>query len=352
MFKKDLPEVHFLRGLASLMVCLFHIILGNEVLFPSTNLLEQVFSVGYLGVEIFFILSGYVICYSLPENFGYQHLKTFLLKRVVRIEPPYVVSILLVLLLNYVSHRITGLPHNIDVVVILSHLAYINNFVSGSYVNVVYWTLGIEFQFYLIIGLLFPFFQRSYLVLIAMAFAFISIACLPLPFKADVILPYFSFFVLGILLFFFKTKTQLALLPYLLISALCCLQIYLFQGVAATVAATSTLLTLHFWNYSHPLIRFFSTISYSLYLVHVPVGGKIINLGMRFAESGAARYGLVLLAIGSSIGFAYLFYRCVEAPAISFSKRITYKILVTDTAPLPRRRYFLAKLKTKDTPIT
>ncbi|RYZ22991.1 MAG: acyltransferase, partial [Chitinophagaceae bacterium] len=131
--KKELEEVFLLRGVASLMVCLFHLILGNEGLFPSSNLLEQIFSYGYLGVEVFFILSGYVICYSLPLDFGLADLRAFFLKRIYRIEPPYIVSILVVLLLNYLSHSITGQPNHVDFLAVLGHLAYVNNFNTSTY---------------------------------------------------------------------------------------------------------------------------------------------------------------------------------------------------------------------------
>ncbi|MEO7214811.1 hypothetical protein [Mucilaginibacter sp.] len=39
---------------------------------------------------------------------------------------------------------------------LLSHLAYLNNFTGAPYINPVYWTLGIEFQFYLFVALAFP----------------------------------------------------------------------------------------------------------------------------------------------------------------------------------------------------
>jgi peptidoglycan/LPS O-acetylase OafA/YrhL len=325
--KRDLAEVHFLRGAASLMVCFFHLILGNGALFPSTNALEQTFSFGYLGVEIFFILSGYVICYSLPANFGYQHLKTFLLKRIIRIEPPYIVSIVLVIVLNFLSHSITGLSDDLDILVVLSHVAYINNFIPGSYLNVVYWTLGIEFQFYFLIALLFPMFKTSRYILLAVSVLFVAISCLHIPYKIDVIVPYLAYFTLGILLFFFKIKKQISLSAYLGLTFLCCVQLFFFQGVEGLVAAIVTVLLLHFWNYTNKLIRFFSMISYSLYLVHVPVGGKVINLGMRFTNSDISKYALVLLALAVSICFAYVFYRLIELPAINYSKRVSYKIL-------------------------
>jgi peptidoglycan/LPS O-acetylase OafA/YrhL len=323
--KKELNEVYLLRGVASLMVCFYHLVLGNDLLFPSDYLVEKTCSYGYLGVEIFFILSGYVICYSLPENFSSRHLGTFFLKRLTRIEPPYVISIILVLLLNYLSHKITGLPNEVDLIAIASHLAYINNFIPNTYVNVVYWTLGIEAQFYVLIGLLFPFMRRTKYFLLFGLGAFIGISCIQMPGSIAVILPFLSYFTLGISLFFFKIKKQISLPLFTIITLVCFGQLFLFQGTPGTIAAIIAVLVLLFWTYVNKTIRFFSMISYSLYLIHVPVGGKIINLGMRFVGSDLSRYLLVFLALCVCIGFAYLFYRFVELPAFQLSKRIRYK---------------------------
>ncbi|RYG28935.1 MAG: hypothetical protein EOO01_38980 [Chitinophagaceae bacterium] len=79
-----------------------------------------------------------------------------------------------------------------------------------------------------------------------------------------------------------------------------------------------------FWRRVNDAIRFFSAISYSLYLLHVPIGGKIINLGMRYTHSNESRYALVLFALGVSVIASYAFYKFVEMPAFRLSKKIRY----------------------------
>ncbi|RYG12409.1 MAG: hypothetical protein EOO07_19105 [Chitinophagaceae bacterium] len=105
----------------------------------------------------------------------------------------------------------------------------------------------------------------------------------------------------------------------------CIGQLFLFQGTPGTIAAVITVMILLFWTHVNKTIKFFSMISYSLYLIHVPIGGKMVNLGMRFVGSDLSRYLLVLLAVCISIGAAYLFYKFVELPAFQLSKRIRYK---------------------------
>lgn len=47
----SITSVFYIRALASLMVCLFHLTCGNSNLFASDHFLFKIFSAGYLGVE-------------------------------------------------------------------------------------------------------------------------------------------------------------------------------------------------------------------------------------------------------------------------------------------------------------
>ena len=67
----NIPVVASLRGIAASMVCLYHFTCGNTSFISNENMFKQVASVGWLGVEIFFVISGFVIPYSMAKN-GYQ----------------------------------------------------------------------------------------------------------------------------------------------------------------------------------------------------------------------------------------------------------------------------------------
>jgi len=59
-------------------------------------------------------------------------------------------------------------------------------------------------------------------------------------------------------------------------------------------------------------------ISYSLYLTHVPVAGRIVNLSRRFGASEAAWWpAVVLVAAAASLVFAYAFHLVFERPFMS-----------------------------------
>ncbi|MBC7922083.1 MAG: hypothetical protein H7Z75_13460 [Ferruginibacter sp.] len=91
------------------------------------------------------------------------------------------------------------------------------------------------------------------------------------------------------------------------------------------------------FNYRHRLIQFFARISFSLYLVHDVVGGRLVVIvGNLFAEKN-----LLTKMVAFSFGFlvsiltAYLFYRWVEAPFLKLSKRISYSVPAHESISKP-----------------
>ena len=76
-------SVEYLRGLAALSVTWFH--LTNTY---SLNWVRESGSLGWLGVEAFFVISGFIIPYSLHRS-GYtlRDFPNFMLRRIVRLEP-------------------------------------------------------------------------------------------------------------------------------------------------------------------------------------------------------------------------------------------------------------------------
>jgi peptidoglycan/LPS O-acetylase OafA/YrhL len=64
----------------------------------------------------------------------------------------------------------------------------------------------------------------------------------------------------------------------------------------------------------------FGTISYSIYLVHVPIGGKVLNLSKRLPDLPLYRAGAFIAAMIITIVCAYLFHRFIEAPSLRWAK--------------------------------
>lgn len=297
-------------------------------MFSVSNALKPLFSYGYLGVPVFFVISGFIICYSLPANYKLGQFKTFMLKRVIRIEPPYIISILLILALNYSAAYFTHIPLQFAWPDFLFHFIYLNNFGLGNYYNVVYWTLGIEFQFYVLIGLLFVLINKSPIALVTVMALFLACSFFNVS-GMQLIFPHLSIFGIGIITYFYLYKKQLNKPIYLTLTAAFLLQIWFYVDTPNFLSTAFALAVLHFWKFRHPVLDFFSNISFSLYLTHTIIGGKVINLGLRIVDTDIQRYLLFLFALLASIAFAYLFYIIVEKRAITFGKRVSYKIQTT-----------------------
>lgn len=146
------------RGLAALWVVLFHLTLHYE---PPSNpfltvLWENVLGRGLLGVPVFFVLSGFVIAHSLRRGFDRSSsIGNFMLRRVVRLTPPYWAAIVLAVGMHAVASFVNGepfLPGGSEMTAgrLVSHLFYGQELLGYSNINDVFWTLAVEMQFYLV----------------------------------------------------------------------------------------------------------------------------------------------------------------------------------------------------------
>jgi peptidoglycan/LPS O-acetylase OafA/YrhL len=157
-----IPEIDGLRFVSITLVVLFHLagyVAARHGISPRSEP-AGVFGIlfhGRYGVQLFFVISGFVL--GLP--FAAQHLadgpavrmRTYFVRRLTRLEPPYVLCMLLLacgwVLISGISPG-DLLPH------LLASLAYVHNAVYGaaSTINPVAWSLEVEVQFYLLAPLL------------------------------------------------------------------------------------------------------------------------------------------------------------------------------------------------------
>jgi peptidoglycan/LPS O-acetylase OafA/YrhL len=92
------PELDGLRGIAILLVLLFHFTPTAGPLF----FLAHVFQAGWIGVDLFFVLSGYLITGILVDSVGRAHYyRNFIIRRALRIFPMYYACLALYAVLTY-----------------------------------------------------------------------------------------------------------------------------------------------------------------------------------------------------------------------------------------------------------
>lgn len=89
-----IKSVHYLRGLAALIVVLFHFrYYLNDHYEQHPQLGDALFANGAFGVDLFFIISGFIICYATERNES-KPLMSYVLKRVLRIYPLLVICLI------------------------------------------------------------------------------------------------------------------------------------------------------------------------------------------------------------------------------------------------------------------
>ncbi|MGL4420376.1 MAG: acyltransferase family protein, partial [Gemmataceae bacterium] len=95
-----IPALTSVRGLAALLVVLYHF--GNDLctLFPSLRILEPLWRHGHFAVPFFFMLSGYVLYRNYAPGFATlrrREYARFLVARLARIYPVHLATLLVVL---------------------------------------------------------------------------------------------------------------------------------------------------------------------------------------------------------------------------------------------------------------
>jgi peptidoglycan/LPS O-acetylase OafA/YrhL len=324
--RPTIASIELLRGLATVAVCLYHFTNGHHHFISEQNWIKAIAGKGWLGVEVFFVISGFVIPFAMARSqYQWRHLPVFLLKRWLRIDPPYWLSILFALGLNGLAQCWLGDSQPVSLQQVLLHFAYLLVFFAHfEWLNGVYWTLAIEFQYYLLIGLLFPllyhaqkvYFWLSVLMLLGLA-VFSSFPA----FFFD----YAMFFVLGFLLFQ-RYEKRLGEALFLLASALVFGLIFYKFSLQYCLAGFLPWVLIAYWpNLRLPALRWLGMISYSLYLIHMPLAKKLIPLAARHLEGDGPRLVFVLLLFVFTASLAYGFYHLIEKPAIRWSSAFQYK---------------------------
>jgi peptidoglycan/LPS O-acetylase OafA/YrhL len=210
------PEVDGLRFIAILSVVLFHIAvqaLGQPHGGAIFAILTPVVHNGYRGVELFFVISGFIL--GLPfarhrlTGAPMMRLRDYFLRRLTRLEPPYFVILLVraALIVVALHTPVTAvLPH------LLASLGYAHSLIYGYYstINPPVWSLEVEIQFYclapLLAWVLFSFpratpFRRILLVALILASGVLQMYCMtPMSRSSMTILYSIQYFLAGFLL--------------------------------------------------------------------------------------------------------------------------------------------------------
>lgn len=341
------PMLDSVRGLAALWVVLFHLTLHIEPPSgPLANLLwVNILGRGLLGVPIFFVLSGFVIAHSLRRGFtGSTSVGGFVLRRVVRLTPPYWAAIGLALAMHAIASLVNNEPYQpggspLTGGRLVSHLLYGQELLGYLNINDVFWTLAVEMQFYLVaipvVLLASAGGRRSgdrFYVVVTLGVGFLSLlgTLTPGDGRAVTFIPFFYSFFFGMAAYWVHVGRVaagwlgLVIAPFIVVGWLHRDRQFMYACVLATVllVAAARGNVLDRWLCGRTL-RALGSISYSLYLVHVPVQGAVV-----VATTKALGGGTVAVIVGAasslvlSVVASAAFWLVFEQPASVWSKRL------------------------------
>lgn len=344
-----LTELDLLRFVAALAVLLFHFTgFGGAGPWPgpSRELFQGVGHVtryGYLGVDLFFVISGFVI---LMSAWG-RSLGDFAVSRVVRLMPAYWAAVLIGAVIFMVFRLGQGSPARA-----LSNLTMLQAPLGTGNVDPVFWTLWVELHFYVLMAVLVGVgltYRRCVLFMTAWLF---------LGLYADeghnkllqiLVLPTWnSYFIAGMALYLiYRFGPNLLLWGFVAVSWLLAMHWSawragpVFSGVDDTVVrigvtcvilvmilvATGRLRWLRWRGFT-----LLGTLTYPLYLTHSQIALPLL----RAIYPRMDKWGALAVVMACSLAVAYVLQRWVERPVATWLK--------------PRLRAALARVRALDAP--
>lgn len=149
---KRLALLDYARFFAALSVVLFHYfysgINNGKVSSIDETWFSDIASYGHFGVQFFFIISGYVIFFSLKNKSAASFMKS----RLKRLYPTYWIAIIFTAFFSYLWGQ--GTDMSVTLKQVLINFTMLQQFIGVQNVDGVYWTLFYEIIFYAIVFLI------------------------------------------------------------------------------------------------------------------------------------------------------------------------------------------------------
>lgn len=369
--QKYYPHIDGLRGIAVLLVLLFH-------------LDSKFFKGGFVGVDVFFVISGYLISTILINKIdsGTFSFKDFYLRRIKRLMPAMLFMVVVTIIMAYFIFPYflfeKTLKSATAAILSFSNIYFFNEsgyFDSEAHIKPLLhtWSLAVEEQFYLIwpllLFLVLKIKKTLYRVLLLVLLGIISLLFSQYYLSINsaavfYLTPFRVFeFLMGTFIFWlnrfeFKNGVREFLTAFSLIGLLLISFYYNndtpFPGFAALLPCFFSVLLIHntgqakfsssFFN--NKLMRWFGKISYSLYLVHWPL---IVYYKFLLSKELDITAQVFLFLISTILGF--LLYKFIETPfreqKANFAKSRTVRYVLSTIIILITFNTLLLKLGDK-----
>jgi peptidoglycan/LPS O-acetylase OafA/YrhL len=285
---------------------------------------------GWLGVPMFFVISGFVVPHALRAGrYDLPDYGRFLLKRMIRIDLPCYASAAIIVGLGLVGPVVVfeTAPRLITWPQVVLHLGFLNYIFGFQFLNGVFWTLAIEFQYYLFIALVFPLIAARPVP--PRLGVFVLLGGLAIGQPDRMLLFHYGFlFLLGIHTFQYVAGLVGRRMYWLLLVVLAGGALVTVEPESALIG-TATAATIALLSASErrpwPGVGFLGRISYSLYLIHIPIGLRAIALLRPLARGPVSQVLVVLGGSATAVAAAWLLWLTVERPSQRWAARLRYR---------------------------
>lgn len=342
-----LESLQIIRAIAAILVVIVHIL--SFISFHSKDFILNHFyntnSIGTIGVDIFFVVSG-IVMYLISGNYINKE-GSFLFKRLWRIIPIYWLLTFLFVLSNFFVNNMTEWQS------IFKTITFIDlsktNFISPALP--VGWTLSFELYFYLVIFASLKFFKENFLKATSLfLISFVILGFLPINLSIFRFLtnPMLIYFVIGLMLLPLARKLNFKFGKILIFTSLILLVYLIFNGFDQVASPSYLYGRLDPWkrlfyfgipsvlfvlgminlekyiNKKNILTKLFILIgdsSYSLYLSHYLLLQIFFNIWFKFSSNPTFCF---LFSLPFSICMSVLIYKYIEKPLLKVGKDFNF----------------------------
>lgn len=339
-------ELDLLRFLAAMSVVIFHFSFRGaaadgftSVAYPAWDIVSRY---GYLGVDLFFMISGFVILLSTEG----KSITDFVASRMVRLYPAYwicvTLSVLAVVFWGYGPMTAT-LPQY------LANLTMIQFLIGSSNIDGVYWSLVIELQFYFLVFIAMALGLAGHWLLVLAAWLSAVILMMLIPGLAPSIIEFLlipdwaSYFIAGAVFYLVRRDGWTAARALVILVA-CGLSVHLsierahsigdyYQTPIDPMINAALVLSFHLiftliasnrlpWL-NRPGFVTIGALTYPLYLIHQNIGYILIENLKAFVDKQI----LLLGAVAAMTLAAYVIHRFGERPLSAWLKTVIGSVL-------------------------
>ncbi len=332
--KDRVNEIDLLRFLAALAVVFFHYsfrgFAADSMSVMPYPMLAPYSKYGYLGVNLFFIISGFVILMTAASG----NLRLFLVSRFVRLYPAFWACCTIT---YAITVAIGGARFSASFSQYLINMTMLNGFIGVPSIDGAYWSLNVEIRFYVLVTIVLVIgrIHQAQLFLIVWLAASIALQCFPI-YKLSYLLvsDYSAYFIAGSTFFLVWSQGYSLIRIWVLVLSWGLALVQAIQGLSwfekhfkinldsITICGIITLFFVVMLLVASRNTGFLGrkrwvlagSLTYPLYLLHQNIGFMVFNIGYPAISSHLLIWSVIMSVIVASFGVHWLVERRFSLP--------------------------------------